>query len=180
MNKLRKIIMATFMLCILLANITSVYAAVPSIQNINFPNHVTQTDSSGRLYVVPEGELYKTSYDVQVTIACNVYDTVSRPVVYYNGTQIGTMTAVTGTKNLYKLTWKPSLSQIGAQIGGPKDLKIVAMGANGAVTSTKKVYFTGGNRKYYDALIKDWTFVEPASTRYNCLSYVLGDKTTSR
>lgn len=177
MNKLKKILISSFILCILLTNITLVYGATPSIQNIAFPGHTTQTDSSNRFYVVPNGKINYIYMESEVTVSCSAYDVVSAPVVYYNGKQIGKMYPVSGSQNLYKLTWKLDITHAGRYTEGPKELKIVATGKNGTVSSSKKVYFTSGNKAYYDALMTNWTFVAPGTTDYNCLAYVLGKST---
>ena len=169
----------SFIVCVLLTNMSSVYAAsTPSIEKVQFVAHHYKTDSSGRFYLMPYGPDDSTE-DCTVVIECYAYNNTSNPVVYFNGEKIGTMrNNPLVHKNYYIINWDLSKHQYGAALGEPKDLTIKVAGVNGAVGYTKKIYITGAGFTYYNRYtedyIHDWKFVAPASKKYNSLAYVLG------
>ncbi len=182
MNKIKKIIIISFIVCVLLTSMTSLYAAsTPSIEDVLFEGHYSKTDSSGRCYLMPFGPTDSTN-NCSVIIECYVYNNTSDPVVYFNGERIGTMHNNPRLhKNYYLINWDLSKHQYGAALGGPKDLTIKVAGVNGTVGYTEKIYITGASSSYYDYYVEDfrenWKFVAPASKQYNSLAYVLGKQT---
>ncbi len=182
MNKLRKIIIISFITCVMLTNICSLYAAsTPSIEAVKFQGHSSKTDNSGRFYLMPYSPDESTN-NCYVIVECYVFNNTSNPVVYFDGKKVGTMTPNTRVaKNYYEMYWNLSKDQYGSALGGPKDFTIKAAGVNGTVGYTKKIYITGGSYLYYDKYMynwkKDWNFVAPASKQYNSLAYVLGKQT---